>query len=279
MLKAPSAPPRMAGMLKRFSTFLVTLSFAGFSPAADWQPLFNGKDLQGWSGDPKIWRVENGTIVGETDDAERKIKANTFLIWEGGEPADFVLEYKARVTGKNNSGVQYRSRRPEPQGWVLKGYQMDLHPAKNYLGMLYEEGGRGIACQRGQKVTLDDKPTVTGALPVEEVALDQWNEFRIEARGNVLRHFVNGKQSVEITDVQEEKRASKGLLGLQVHAGPPRKVEFKDLRWKPMDGAANPAPAKENAPKEKARTRPGAVWQALDASRATARPAPRIVIE
>jgi putative heme-binding domain-containing protein len=124
--------------------------------------------------------------------------------------------------------------------------------------MLYEEGGRGIACQRGQKVTLADKPTVTGELPVDEVALDQWNEFRIEARGNVLRHFVNGKQSVEVTDVQEEKRALKGLIGLQVHAGPPMKVEFKDLRWKPMDGAANPAPAKENAAKGKARTGPGA---------------------
>lgn len=242
-------------MLARFiSSFFVALILAGFSPAEDWTPLFNGKDLQGWAGDPKIWRVENGTIVGETDDAERKIKANTFLIWEGGEPGDFVLEYKARVTGKNNSGVQYRSRRPDPQGWVLKGYQMDLHPAKNYLGMLYEEGGRGIACERGKKVNLADKPAVTGELPVEDVALDQWNEFRIEAQGNVLRHFVNGKQSVEVTDVQEAKRALKGLIGLQVHAGPPMKVEFKDLRWKPIE--ANAAPAA--APAARASTGPGA---------------------
>jgi hypothetical protein len=234
---------------------LAALSLAGFTQAADWQPLFNGHDLNGWSGDPKIWRVEDGSIVGETDAADRKVAANTFLIWEGGEPGDFVLEYKARVTGKNNSGVQYRSRRPDPKGWVLKGYQMDLHPAKNYLGMLYEEGGRGIACQRGQKVTLADKPTVTGGLPVDDVALDQWNEFRIEARGNVLRHFVNGKQSVEITDVQEQKRAMKGLVGLQVHAGPPMKVEFKDLRWKPLAGEADTTAlpvegngAKKNAP-------------------------------
>ena len=261
-LKARPGCFRKAWMLQRTPILLTLFTLAGFVQAADWQSLFNGQDLKGWSGDPKIWRVENGMIVGETDDAERKIKANTFLIWEGGEPSDFVLEYKARVTGKNNSGVQYRSRRPDPQGWVLKGYQMDLHPAKNYLGMLYEEGGRGIACQRGQKVTLADKPAVTGELPVDEVALDQWNEFRIEARGNVLKHFVNGKQSVEITDVQEEKRAMKGLIGLQVHAGPPMKVEFKDLRWKPMEGAAEgaaapakPAPASAKA---KAGNGPGA---------------------
>lgn len=237
-------------MRLRSSLILAALSIPSFALAADWQPLFNGQDLKGWSGDPNIWRVENGVIVGETDDAKRKIKANTFLIWEGGEPVDFVLEYKARVTGKNNSGVQYRSRRPDPQGWVLKGYQMDLHPAKNYLGMLYEEGGRGIACQRGQIVALADKPSVTGELPINDVALDQWNEFRVEARGNVLKHFVNGQQSVEITDVQEQKRALKGLIGLQVHAGPPMKVEFKDLRWKPLDGPAQAEPAMEAAKPE-----------------------------
>jgi putative heme-binding domain-containing protein len=213
---------------------LLSFGLACFSQAAEWQTLFNGRDLAGWSGDPRLWRVENGTLIGETDAADRKIAANSFLIWEGGQPADFILEFKARVTGKNNSGVQYRSKRPAPDGWVLKGYQFDLHPAKDYLGMLYEEGGRGIACTRGQKVDLRDKPEVTGKLDVADVRLDEWNSFRVVARGNVLRHFVNGKPAAEIRDLQEQKRAMQGFIGLQVHAGPPMKAEFKDIRWRPL---------------------------------------------
>ena len=129
--------------------------------AGDWKPLFNGRDLTGWTGDPRLWKVENGVVTGESDTAERKIAANTFLIWQGGEPGDFELEYQARVTG-NNSGVQYRSKVFDAAKWSVGGYQMDLHPAPNYLGMLYEERGRGIACQSGQKVELGAKPKVTG---------------------------------------------------------------------------------------------------------------------
>ena len=216
--------------------------FAGLATAAEWNELFNGRDLAGWTGDPRLWKVENGSIIGETDNAERKVPANTFLIWEGAQPADFELEFKARVTGKNNSGVQYRSTRPNPDTWKLTGYQFDLHPAKNYLGMLYEEGGRGIACTRGQKVKLKDKPEVTGKLDVEDVSLDQWNSYRVVARGNVLQHFVNGKPAAEIHDEHPEKRAMKGLIGLQLHAGPPMKAEFKDLRWRPLEPQGEAAP-------------------------------------
>jgi len=207
--------------------------------AGEWQPLFNGKDLEGWSGDPRLWKVEDGVIVGETDQAERAIKANTFLIREGMEPGDFSLEFKARVTGKNNSGVQYRSRRPDAKGWVLKGYQFDLHPKQEYLGMLYEEGGRGIACQRGQKVSLKDKPDVTGKFEIDEVKLEEWNTYRLEVTGNVLKHFVNGKLAAEINDVHPEKVSLSGFIGLQLHAGPPMKAEFKDIRWKSLAGAEN----------------------------------------
>ncbi len=216
----------------------IWLFVIGICHAGEWQPLFNGRDLEGWSGDPRLWKVENGIIIGETDDAERKTKANTFLIREGMEPGDFALEFAARVTGKNNSGVQYRSRRPDPQGWVLKGYQFDLHPKQEYLGMLYEEGGRGIACQRGQIVELADKPKATGKLEIDEVKLEEWNTYRLEVTGNILKHFVNGKLAAEIHDVQPEKRSLKGFIGLQLHAGPPMKAEFKDIRWKPVKAAA-----------------------------------------
>ena len=93
-----------------FRTLAATLLCSTLLPAQDgWKPLFNGKDLTGWSGDPRLWKVENGTVVGETNNTDKKTAANTFLIWQGGEPGDFELEYQCRVTG-NNSGVQYRSK-------------------------------------------------------------------------------------------------------------------------------------------------------------------------
>jgi hypothetical protein len=196
---------------------------------AGWQALFNGTDLAGWSGDSRLWRVEDGVLIGETDDAGRKIDANSFLIWQGGEPADFELEFQARVSG-NNSGVQYRSQVVDPAKWVVGGYQMDLHPQASYLGMLYEEKGRGIACERGQRVKLGDTPEVAGPLEVPDVDLAVWNSYRIVAQGQMLRHFVNGKLAAEIQDVQPEKRAAKGVIALQVHAGPAMKTEFKNLR-------------------------------------------------
>ncbi len=209
--------------------------------------LFNGKDLTGWDGDQRLWRVEDGVLIGETDKADRKVDKNTFLIWKGGQPGDFTLRYKARVTG-NNSGVQYRSRRIGDEGWRIGGYQMDLHPKQEYLGMLYEEQGRGIQCLRGQKVELPaagGKPKETGKLEVEKVDLAEWNEFRIVARGNVVQHYVNGKLAAEITDLNPDKRALEGLLALQLHAGPPMKAEFKDIVLESAPAMGNAAVAPE----------------------------------
>ena len=169
---------------------------------AGWQALFNGKDLSGWSGDPRLWRVENGVLIGETNDDEKEIASNSFLIWQGGEPGDFELQFRARVTGGNNSGVQYRISVVDAAKWVVGGYQMDLHPNAPYLGMLYEERGRGIACQRGQRVKLGETPEVTGSLEVPTVDLAVWNFYRIVAQGHILRHFINGKLAAEIQDVQ-----------------------------------------------------------------------------
>lgn len=207
----------------------LALGISAIACRAEWQPIFNGKNLDGWSGDPRLWRVEDGVLVGETNDTDKKTAANTFLIWQGGEPGDFTLEYKARVTG-NNSGVQYRSRALDAANWSAGGYQMDLHPKAEYLGMLYEERGRGIACQRGQRVKLGDRPKITGKLEIADVNLAEWNTFRIVAKGNVLQHFVNDKLAAEIEDTHPQKRAAKGVIALQLHAGPPMKAEFKDLR-------------------------------------------------
>ncbi|WP_367871433.1 family 16 glycoside hydrolase [Luteolibacter sp. Populi] len=212
--------------------------------AQEWKPLFNGKDLTGWSGDPRLWKVQQGVLTGETDDDKKKVAANTFLIWEGGEPADFEVEYKARVSG-NNSGLQYRSKVVDKAAWLVGGYQMDLHPDAKYLGMLYEERGRGIACESGQQVELGATPKVTGQFQRPATKLEDWNEYKVIASGDTLQHFVNGQQIAEIKDVDADRRALKGVLALQLHAGPAMKAEFKDLRIRAVaPGKVTPPAAK-----------------------------------
>lgn len=198
--------------------------------AQEEERLFNGKDLSGWKGDPRLWSVVDGVLVGETDKADKNVEQNTFLIWEGGDIEDFDFEMTARVKG-NNSGVQYRSRIIDADKWSVGGYQMDMHPKQAFVAMLYEEKGRGISCQRGQKVVLENgaKPKVTGKLPVPDVKLEEWNTYRIEARGNVVKHFVNGELAAEITDNDPEKRSLKGVLALQLHAGAAMMVEVKEI--------------------------------------------------
>jgi hypothetical protein len=229
MLASAAAAHWDGPMIKRvMAWFVMAGTCVGL---ADEVAIFNGKDLTGWDGDPRLWKVVDGILTGETDGGERKIGANSFLIWKGGEPGDFVLKFKARVTGSNNSGVQYRSRRHEGDGWVVGGYQMDLHPDPKYLAMLYEERGRGIACERGQKVRLADGkgPEVIDTFETAAVNLAEWNEFRLEVTGHIAKHYVNGELAAEIHDEDAAKRAAKGVLALQLHAGPDMKVEFKDI--------------------------------------------------
>jgi len=213
----------------------MSATFAAEDPEAGWQPMFDGATLEGWAGDERLWRVEDGVLIGESDAEGRHIPRNSFLIWTGGAPADFELEFRARITGNNNSGVQYRSSRPEPEGFRITGYQFDLHPRQEYVAMLYEEGGRGIACLRGQEVKLARTPEVVRTFEIDEVDLGEWNHYRLVARGFTFEHYVNGKLAAVIHDVDEERRAAEKLVALQLHAGPPMKAEFKDIRWRPIE--------------------------------------------
>jgi len=199
--------------------------------------LFNGKDLTGWDGDPKFWSVKDGAITGITT-AETPTKGNTFLIWRGGTLKDFELRLMFRLEN-HNSGVQYRSK--ERAKWVVGGYQADMDEANTYTGMLYEEGGRGIVCRPGQKVTIgpDGKPKVTGTASdpaAIKAAIKQkdWNELVITAQGNHLVHKVNGIVTADVTDDDEKGRAMEGILALQLHAGKPMQVQFKDLALKTL---------------------------------------------
>ena len=224
--------PRILSVLAATAMFSVSAQSAGY------EILFNGKDLSGWKGLGKFWTVQGGAIVGQTT-KENPTKGNTFLVWQGGEVTDFEFICKARFEG-NNSGVQYRSRLQNPQTFRVIGYQADLHPAQANFGMLYGEGlGRGIIANRGQKVVVntDGKKQVAGKVGNEaNLVGTEWNELRIVAVGNRLIHQVNGVTTSDITD-NHPKALSKGIVALQLHAGPPMKAEFRDVRLRHLSGA------------------------------------------
>ncbi len=204
--------------------------------AEDFVPLFNGTSLEGWEGKPEFWRVEDGAIVGETT-VENPTKGNTFLIWRQGELDDFELRLQFRLRN-NNSGVQYRSR--DLGDAVVGGYQADIAEEKSpYCGILYEEKGRGILAKRGERITIAADGTKTTGEPLgtaeelgKAIRHGDWNDYQIVARGNRLQHIINGQLMSETIDEQPEKRSMQGILALQLHAGPPMKVEFKDIRLK-----------------------------------------------
>jgi uncharacterized protein (TIGR03067 family) len=210
--------------------------------------LFNGKDLTGWDGNPKLWAVQDGAITGRTgSDADTKINHNTFLVWKGGEVADFELRLSYKIVN-GNSGIQYRSK-VQSQGAfgpIVGGYQADFEAGKTYSGILYEERGRGILAQRGQKTVIREmegktKVEVTGSVGDSKeiqarIKNEDWNDYVVIAKGNHLQHFINGQQTVDVTDEQDAKAAKSGILALQIHVGPPMTVQFKNVRLKTLTG-------------------------------------------
>jgi hypothetical protein len=224
--------------MKLLTPFLALAALCASVSAED-KNLFNGKDLTGWKG-LDFWSVEDGVITGRTT-KEKPTKGNTFLVWEG-EVADFELTFQYKIVG-GNSGVQYRSKLVDAKGFVISGYQGDFEAGKKHSGILYEEKGRGILAERSQKVVIKEgadgkKPKipnieVTGSLGKTEeiqakINAEAWNEYRVVAKGGHLQHFINGVQTVDVTD-ETAVGAKQGLLALQLHAGPPMVVQFKDL--------------------------------------------------
>ncbi len=205
------------------------------------RPIFNGRDLTGWEGNPKLWSVRDGAITGETT-AQNPAKGNTFLIWTNGTPADFELRCSFKLNpgdaqGFANSGIQYRSKVLDPANWVVGGYQADMEAGPDYTGILYEERFRGIMANRGEKVVWgsDCKKRVVGSVGTAAeieggLKKGDWNDYVIIARGNHLQQFINGKQTVDVTDECEASRAMRGVIALQLHAGPPMKAQFKNIR-------------------------------------------------
>lgn len=203
--------------------------------AEGFRRLFNGVDLKGWDGNPELWSVLEGVIVGQTT-AARKLSYNEFLIWRGGQVADFELRFKIRQTG-NNSGVQYRSREhPEIGRWAVGGYQFDIHPIPQNNGQLYEERGRKLIGRNGHSVVVDPRGDKWLVEELGMVATDVtvWNEYSIVARGNHIEHRINGRTVFKLADYQPDARALSGLLAIQIHQGPPMRVEISEILLKTL---------------------------------------------
>jgi hypothetical protein len=197
--------------------------------------------FQDWDGDPKFWRVENGVIVGEST-PEKQVRPNTFLIWRGGTPGDFELKAEVRMSA-GNSGIQYRSRMLPPgedgHAWRLGGYQMDMDFGNQYPGHLYEEGGRTFLTNRGtvSYIAPDGTKGRIGVLEsAEQLAAtfkpSDWNQFHLIARGNTLVHIVNGHTTAVCIDDDLKGRSMAGLIGFQLHTGPPMKLEIRNVAIK-----------------------------------------------
>jgi type 1 glutamine amidotransferase len=234
-------------MLRAFLLFAFASLVLQFGPVSDvsaqddgFKPIFDGKSLAGWAGNEKFWRVEDGAIVGESTE-DNKVDVNRFLVWDQGEVDDFVLRLKFKVSGTDraNSGVQFRSALFDGEKDRLSGYQADIDRSGKFIGILYSERtGRGILCQRGEKVTLrgkKDKDVEKVSDPAEllkAIDMDDWNEMEISARGNHLVTRINGKVTSDVTDEDKQQYKKSGLLGFQIHVGPPMKIEFKDIHLK-----------------------------------------------
>ena len=216
--------------------------------------IFDGKTLAGWEGDPTYWRVENGNLVGEITPATL-LKTNSFIIWQGGSPADFEIKLEFKITQSGNSGINYRSVLFTDVAHALKGYQADIDGANRYTGQNYEERARTTLAYRGEMVTVNSltnptdalkdhiinnawlNRTVTGSLGTAEelitkIKSDDWNTCHIVAKGNHLQHYINGVLMSDVTDNDSVNAKSAGLIGVQVHVGPPMKVAYRNIMLK-----------------------------------------------
>jgi hypothetical protein len=185
-----------------FTALLCAAAEPGF------KPLFDGKTLKGWDGDPRLWRVENGEIVGNTDGIQ--LEDNSFLISKE-EYGDFVLRLRMKLRN-HNSGVQFRSE--ALPNWVVRGYQADA-AEDNWWGGVYEEKGKRGVMVNGWKGKAE-----------KIVRKGDWNDYEIRAEGDLIQIRLNGVLTAELRDSERLK----GIIALQLHKGPGMEARFKDIR-------------------------------------------------
>jgi len=258
-----TASSTLVGVLMAFTASAQELKPTAPPEPADMKLLCNGKDLKGWDGDMRLWSVKDGAIRGETT-KENPTYGNTFLLYVGdqGKPVvfkDFELRLSFRIEG-GNAGVQYRSThkpfKPDDKNkWVVAGYQAEVENTPGKAGFLYHESGRGWLVNVGDKVEIgeDGKPKVVGSLGDKDAIAKtykkgDWNDYVIRCEGNHVQHWLNGIQTVDLIDNDAEpslnkdgkpnpytSRCMEGILALQIHAGPPMWVDYKNVRIKELN--------------------------------------------
>jgi hypothetical protein len=198
--------------------------------------MFNGKDLTGWEGKPGGWWVEDGTITSQSTKENPCVKHH-YLYWRGGQPADFELRLEYRIVG-GNSGIQFRSR--EVPEWDTDGYQADMEAGQQWTGALFQHRRGGVA-MRGEKMVIDEdgNKTVTSiGDPAElqkHVKPNDWNQYHVIARGPEVILKINDVVMSHAIDRDRKLACRQGVIALQMHPGPPMKVQFRNLRIKVLD--------------------------------------------
>jgi hypothetical protein len=215
---------------------MVAVLLLGAAAIAEDKVLFNGKDLAGWDGAPGWWTVEDGALTAQST-PEKPCKACNYLVWTGGQPSDFELSADFKLSESANSGVQLRSK-ALPK-WDTCGYQADMTGDGKLVGFVYHHK-RGLIAGRGEKVTLsaDGKKDVQSIGKPDELLTSfkkgDWNTYRIICRGPEIKLYVNGVLMCQFTDNDTRQTDERGVIALQMHPGPPMKVQFKNIVLKEL---------------------------------------------
>lgn len=183
--------------------------------------LFDGATLSGWEGNLDYFRVQDGAIVAGT--LKEKIPNNEFLCTKE-KFRDFELRLQAKLIGQgHNAGVQFRSQRI-PNHHEVSGYQCDIGligTDRSIWGALYDESRR-------KKFLAEPPPNSFGSIKHQE-----WNNLRIVAQGSKIEIFVNDQRMTEY-DEKESEIERDGIIGLQIHSGPPTEAWYRHIRIKSL---------------------------------------------
>lgn len=203
--------------------------------ANGFEAMFDGKTLNGWEGDPKFWRVENGVVIGESTDAN-PLNHNTFLTYRKSKVADFEFTASFRLTGHSsaNSGIQFRSQ--DKGDFKIIGYQADIDREGKFVGCLWDEDGRGMLADRGTETawaadgSKQEKRVGDRAALGAAIKMDEWNTYSVTAQSSKITLKINGVITAQCDDQSAADRELYGWLSLQLHSGPACKIEWKDVK-------------------------------------------------
>lgn len=216
--------------------------------------IFDGKTLNHWSGKPEHWRVEDGCITGEIKEGDT-LKGNQWIFWDG-EVSDFDFTCEFKITGgpSANSGIQYRCQQHEDGH--ASGYQADLDDGKVWLGRIYDEHGRALICERGQRVSIAPdgrKWTDVFAEPKSLqsiVKFHEWNKYQVTATASHVEVRINDVLFSVLDDHDAKNAEWSGKLAFQLHAGPgPSKIQFRNILLTDLGKTAMPKRVSPSQPR------------------------------